>query len=160
MLLLLMILGVILLLLPFLIVFIKNKGRDYFKDTYEDYLIFPILGLVVFGVSLTAFVINLGNYESIKYNEERIEMLEQHNQEIETRIRVIVENYLEYEGNIYDFENEDITTLFVLIPQLSSNVVVQREMELYISNSDEIKSLKLRTINRKVLAWWLWFGNE
>lgn len=82
MLLLLMILGVILLLLPFLIVFIKNKGRDYFKDTYEDYLIFAILGGVVFAISLTAFVINLGDYESIKYNEERIEMLEQHNQEI------------------------------------------------------------------------------
>ena len=129
---------------------------QYHSDIYN----IGVCSFMASGIIAIFLIITLVIYIGYTYNEERIEMLEQHNQEIETRIRVVVENYLEHEGNIYDFENEDITMLFVLVPQLSSNVVVQREMELYISNSEEIKSLKLGTIDRKVLAWWLWFGNS
>lgn len=137
--------------------------RVYKQDDSEGALIAS--GLVIaFSVVVLIFtsitwIGMFASYNNIAYNKQRIAMLEEHNQIIEAKIRLVVKDYLEHEEEVYDFDNTSLTVLLIKLPELKSNALVKQELDLYVANSDEIKTLKLQSIDRGIIAWWLWFGH-
>lgn len=96
--------------------------------------------------------------------DEKIAMYEAENAKIENSISVAVESYMRYEKETYselsikDMNTENIMTLVSLFPTLSSDKLVQSQIETMVTNNQSIKSLKEQKINTKVARWWLYFG--
>lgn len=93
--------------------------------------------------------------------EEKIAMYQEENAVIEQQMSDLVVTYMEYEGNTFKAcSNESAITLVSLYPELKSDSLVERQMEVYVENNKKIKKLKESLINRGVVKWWLYLGND
>lgn len=93
-------------------------------------------------------------------SKSKISMYQEENTKIETQIGDLVKNYMDYESDTYkEFKNESSITLVNLYPELKSDELVQKQMNIYLSNNDKIKELKEKEIDTKIGKWLLYFGN-
>lgn len=92
-------------------------------------------------------------------------MYEEENNNIQNSVSQIVESYKNYEQNTYseslkniDTNNTDIIVLTQLYPELKSNEMVNKQIDIYQENNNKIKGLKEEKINNEIAKWWLYFG--
>lgn len=91
--------------------------------------------------------------------DDKIAMYQEENANIEEQIAAVVSQYQEYESNIFEsVAPESAVTLVSLYPDLKSDTLVQKQIEVYLSNNETIKELKEEKIGGSVLRWWLYFG--
>lgn len=147
-----------LLLFIFIILFILGVIID--NQTYDsigEYLIVisAIVCIIIF-VSITFIIIDYP-----RNIDEKLNMYEEENQNIELKVKETVKVYMDYEQETYKnlVETADLTTLLVKYPELNSNELVKYEIEIYKSNNDKIKELKEKQIDRSSYNWYLYFGN-
>ena len=91
--------------------------------------------------------------------DEKIAMYTEENEKIELQISEAIKEYQKYESGV--FENvtpESAITLVTVYPELKSDVLVQKQIEVYLSNNEKIKDLKTTEIEERVYRWWLYFG--
>lgn len=89
----------------------------------------------------------------------KIEMYEKENQKIEEQVDVLVKQYMEYEGKtLKEFKSENSITLVSLYPELKSDTLISKQIEVYIANNNKIKELKEKEIEMKIGKWLLYFG--
>lgn len=114
-------------------------------------------GLILFELVATLVLcIGVGNLRII---DEKIEMYTEENTKIESQIDDLIRNYMEYEGNTFkEFKTESAVTLINLYPELKSDVLIQKQLDIYVANNEKIKELKNDKITGKVKKWWLYFG--
>lgn len=90
---------------------------------------------------------------------DKIEMYENENANIEKEITTIVNSYKDYEkeiiSNVFDIE-----VMLINIPELKSSELVQTQMNIYVENNNKIKQLKEDKLNYSVSKWWLYFGGK
>lgn len=99
------------------------------------------------------------NIVNIKVIDEEILMYEEENTKIESQINVTVEKYLEYESNTFiELKDSDGINLISLYPELKSDVLISKQIDVYINNNNQIKNLKNNKIKNRVYKWWLYFG--
>ncbi|AXF52104.1 MAG: LemA family protein [Podoviridae sp. ctcf755] len=131
----------------------------YFKDNDEKFIGgIVIFGFILFGIiGATAFCIDIVIHEKIY--QQQIEILEEENTTINKEIKLIVKEYMNWESDVYDqFKNESAITLIQLYPELKSNELVQTQIDIFLSNREEIKCLKKNILESKAAKWWLYFG--
>ena len=88
-----------------------------------------------------------------------ISMYEEENNQIESQIGELVNKYMEYEGSTFkDLKNEDSVALVSLYPELKSDALVEKQIEVYIENNKKIKNLKKKQIELLTYKWRLYFG--
>lgn len=89
----------------------------------------------------------------------KIEMYKEENQKIEEQVDVLVKQYMEYEGKtLTEFKSESSITLVSLYPELKSDTLISKQIEVYIANNNKIKELKEYEIEMKLGKWLLYFG--
>lgn len=89
----------------------------------------------------------------------KIKMYEEENQKIEKQVDVLVKQYMEYEGKtLTEFKSESSITLVSLYPELKSDTLISKQIEVYIANNNKIKELKECEIEMKIGKWLLYFG--
>ena len=117
--------------------------------------IFKALGLTIlviviaFGLVLCCFYTTSGSIV-----DEKIAMYEEENIKIENQIDIIVKEYQKYEVEVYD-----TMTAAMLFPELTSNTLVQKQIEIYVNNNQQIKALKEEKLKHELYGWWLFFKN-
>ena len=122
-----------------------------------------IIGVALFGICsficIIAMLIVGGNLVSGNVIQDKIEMYKSENAEIDSQICEIVEGYKTYEKETFKkISNKSANVLVELYPDLKTNELVQKQMEIYMSNKNKIVSLREDLINQKPLRWWLYFG--
>ena len=141
----------IILLLVICIVLRILVGK-YGNSDAEFFCEFAIVGCVLTGVFLAvAFPYNI---------EPKIALYSEENAKIDEKIKDTVRTYMDYEKETYTnlVQDADLTTLLIAYPQLNSNELVKTEIDTYIENNKQIKSLKEQQIDKNIKAWWLYFG--
>ena len=127
-------------IIPILIVFIIILALEFYVDEYEAASIsaFFIIICIVTIVFLTTQIVGTRTIEA------KIEMYQEENTNIETKVKETVRDYMNYEENTYKelIENADLTTLIIKYPELNSNELIKEEINLYIENNNNIKDLK------------------
>lgn len=94
-----------------------------------------------------------------KVIDKKIEMFQEENTVIETNITTSVEKYLEHEYGIYDsLQGENIEVLLVAYPQIKSDTLVEKQLDVFISNNNKIRELKEQKLNIEVWRFWVYFG--
>ncbi len=97
--------------------------------------------------------------------DKKIEMYEQENNNIQSSISEIVENYKDYEIKTQEKslenmkpQNLDVMLVTQIYPDLKSNELVVKQIEVYSANNDKIKQLKEEKLDNQIAKWWLYFG--
>lgn len=124
----------------------------------DDELIFiPVIG---FFVKLGVIVILCIQLIGIKVIDEKIELYQNQNNEIESKIEIVVKQYMEHEHKTLEALNNDNSyiTLVTLYPELKSDKLIEEEINVYLENNEKILELKNQKINEKIYKWWLYFG--
>ena len=107
-----------------------------------------ILGLILICKVGTGYII-----------DDKIEMYEEENEAIEQSIDIVVKSHMNYEASTYgELKDKDAINLVSIIPELKSDELVQKQIEVYVDNNDKIKELKEKKIELSESKWFLYFG--
>ncbi len=139
--------------------FRKSDREKDNKDVFEWYFSLAIVnGIISFILLIWVFIlINKIGTEGVIIN--KIAMYEEENVEIEESIDVIVKNYMDFEASTYgELKDKDGINLVSLFPEVKSDKLVQKQIEIYIANNDKIKQLKEKKIDLSKSKWKLYFG--
>ena len=91
--------------------------------------------------------------------DSKIAMYEEENESIEKSVDITVRSYMDYEASTYqEIKDEDGINLVALFPELKSDTLVQKQIEVYVANNDKIKELKEEKIDLSKAKWKLYFG--
>lgn len=127
------------------------------------------LQVSMIGGSLVTFIINLGvliyllvKIIGLRVIDEKIELYQTQNEEIENKVEVVVKQYMEHENKTFTGlkTDESYITLVTLYPELKSDKLIEQEINLYEENNKKILELKEQKINEKIYKWWLYFGGN
>lgn len=117
-----------------------------------------LLGTVASCIAMVVLIIQVSNLTVIN---EKIAMYQEENHKIETQITETVQQYQEYESGIFtEVAPESSVTLVALYPELKADTLVQKQIEVYVTNNEKIKELKESNITGNVERWWLYFGGK
>ena len=119
-------------------------------DTVEDDTIGGLIflnGLVIF-ILLIFVLICTYNYCAITtLVDPQIKLYTEQNKDIENKVGLVVDKYLEHEKNTYaELKPKTKITLASTYPELQSNKLVQQQIQLYNENNKKITNCKLQKI--------------
>lgn len=131
--------------------------------------VFPGLTIILGGIFelivVIAMIFNGYNISKLQVSDRKIAMYQEENNNIQTQITDIVDNYMKYESDTYDkslknidLKNSDVVVLTQLYPNLKSDEMVKTQIEIYQKNNETIKKLKEEKLECEVSKWWLYFG--
>jgi len=122
----------------------------------EELFFVPLLCL---GIKIIVMATFIGYIVNGRVIDQKIELLENKNKEIESKVEVSVKSYMEYEGKTFkDLKVDSYIQLVNLYPDLKSDELIKKEIELYQKNIEEVNNLKMEKINISNYKWWVYFG--
>ena len=126
------------------------------NDTGE---VFSGFGSLISVVALIGIIINIGILINGRTFEDKIAMYEQENAAIEQSVDVLVKDYYKHESDTYSSLKPENAVLFAsAYPELQSNELATKQLEIYVDNNNKIKELKEDQINLSRNRFWLYFG--
>ena len=126
------------------------------NDTGE---VFSGFGSLISVVALIGIIINIGILINGRTFDDKIAMYEQENAAIEQSVDVLVKDYYKHESDTYSSLKPENAVLFAsAYPELQSNELVTKQLEIYVDNNNKIKELKEDQINLSRNRFWLYFG--
>lgn len=134
------------------------RGSKFFQWIYNYYWMLNFIGGILISVAFIAIIFVAPNYSNIMVIDDKIALYEEENANIEQNIGELVENYKDYESSTFEnFKLDNLSMLFSMYPELKSNELATKQIDLYISNNTEIKKLKETKLDYEVYKWWLFF---
>ena len=136
-------------------VVVDNKSR-YGNDNAELVFIASVFCLIIFLIPLIALLMSVSNGSTI---DSKIELYQSQNTEIESKVQATVASYLAHEKQTYkDLKPDNAIAVVSAYPELHSNELVKKQIEVYEDNNKKILGLKEEKLNQSVYKWWLYFG--
>ena len=115
-----------------------------------------IVGSIISFIALIALLVTVSELTAI---QPKIEMYQTENTNIENQITECVKEYQKYETEIFtEVAPDSAITLVSLYPELKSDELVKKQIEVYLANNQKIKELKEQDIMGDVYRWWTYFG--
>lgn len=131
---------------------------------YDECSLGAIIVLITGITSIIIIIVNVCfNIDAIlkaKIIDEQISLYQKENDVIEEQIDIVVKNFKDYEQDTFDSKSKPGNSIIAaqLYPELKSNQLIQKQIELYISNHNKIVELENEKIKGKIYRWWLYFG--
>lgn len=120
---------------------------------------FGILGGLIGFIALIGIFVNIGFLVYGRTLDDKIAMYEQENAAIEQSVDVLVKDYYKHESDTYSSLKPENAVLFAsAYPELQSNELATKQLEIYVDNNNKIKELKEDQINLSRNKFWLYFG--
>ena len=131
-------------------------GDNYHEIASGAALACGIVGAII---SFIAFIVIAISASELRVIDTKIEMYQYENAKIENQITECIEQYQQYETDIFtEVAPESAIALVALYPELKSDTLVSKQIDIYIENNQAIKQLKEQKISGDVWNWWLYFG--
>lgn len=116
-------------------------------------------GIIGFIIKIISLICCISSLVGARVIDQRIELYQNKNKEIEEKMEIVVKNYMEYEGNTYkELKTDSYIQLINLYPDLKADQLVQQQINLYIENNNKIIQLKEEKMNKTIYKWWVYFG--
>ncbi|MBQ7240302.1 MAG: hypothetical protein IJH63_01605 [Methanobrevibacter sp.] len=116
-------------------------------------------GIIGFIIKIIGLICCISSLVGARVIDQRIELYQNKNKEIEEKMEIVVKNYMEYEGNTYkELKTDSYIQLINLYPDLKADQLVKQQINLYIENNNKIIQLKEEKMNKTIYRWWVYFG--
>lgn len=146
---------ILILAIAIISVVVDNKSR-YGNDKAELVFMASVFCLIIFLIPLIALLMSVSNGSTI---DSKIELYQSQNTEIESKVQATVASYLAHEKQTYkDLKPDNAIAVVSAYPELHSNELVKKQIEVYEDNNKKILGLKEEKLNQSVYKWWLYFG--
>ena len=120
---------------------------------------FGILGGLIGFIALIGIFVNIGFLVYGRTLDDKIAMYEQENAAIEQSVDVLVKDYYKHESDTYSSLKPENAVLFAsAYPELQSNELATKPLEIHVDNNNKIQGLKVDQINLSRNRFWLYFG--
>lgn len=136
------------------------------KDGYDSeeagYALMTVSG-ILFAICLGFMISAITKTVKLNTIDERIAIYQEENTRIEEQIKTTVELYQEHEENMFgkidlgEISSENLLLLTSIYPELKSDTLIQAQIQVYVDNTNEIKTIKTQKLNYEVWRWWLCF---
>lgn len=143
----------------------EKWGESWSEELTTFSALGTILGCICEFIIVISIVFNCWGISRLKISDKKIAMYEQENNNIQNQISEIIENYKKYEQSTYseslksiDVHDIDIIVLTQLYPNLKSNEMISKQIDIYQENNNKIKTIKEEKLDNEVAKWWLYFG--
>lgn len=134
-------------------IFFYSKQEDLDRD------MFILVAVPILVVPLLIQVLLIASLISGLNLDSRIELYQSQNAEIESKVQATVASYLTHEKQTYkDLKPDNAIAVVSAYPELHSNELVKKQIEVYEDNNKKILGLKEEKLNQSVYKWWLYFG--
>ncbi|MCR1959854.1 hypothetical protein CWE04_11470 [Thomasclavelia cocleata] len=127
----------------------KYEGL-YFTGAILNVALAIILGFLI--LDIIVYYIDVFNVD------KKIDIYIEENKKIESDVSIAVGNYQIYENSTFKEIIDNPTVLAVVCPELKSNELVLKQVDLYIENSQKIKDLKLMKVTKDIYKFLLYLG--
>lgn len=123
----------------------------------DDISFIPIIAGVI---KIAILCILCGELTECRVIDKKIELYLNQNKEIENKVELVVKEYMKHETDTFKElkNNSSYITLVTLYPELKSDKLIEKEINLYEENNKKIISLKEQKINESIYKWWLYYG--
>ena len=146
---------ILILAIAIISVVVDNKSR-YGNDKAELVFMASVFYLIIFLIPLIALLMSVSNGSTI---DSKIELYQSQNTEIESKVQATVASYLAHEKQTYkDLKPDNAIAVVSAYPELHSNELVKKQIDVYEDNNKKILGLKEEKLNQSVYRWWLYFG--
>lgn len=113
---------------------------------------------IIFGIWTLWNIITVASGFGI---QEKIEIYEEQNAQIEQSIDAAVKAYCEHEQITYvQMSDGAVALVAAAYPELASSELVKTQMEVWTSNSHELKKMKSKLVDFNKARYFLYFGGE
>lgn len=120
--------------------------------------IIGVAGCAIFGIWTIWNIITVASGFGI---QEKIQIYEDQNTQIEQSIDAAVKAYCEHEQITYvQMADGAVALVAAAYPELASSELVKTQMEVWTSNSSELKDLKSKLVDFNKARYFLYFGGE
>lgn len=120
--------------------------------------IIGVAGCAIFGIWTIWNIITVASGFGI---QEKIQIYEDQNAQIEQSIDAAVKAYCEHEQITYvQMSDGAVALVAAAYPELASSELVKTQMEVWTSNSSELKDLKSDLVDFHRAQYFLYFGGE
>lgn len=120
--------------------------------------IIGVAGCAIFGIWTIWNIITVASGFGI---QEKIQIYEDQNTQIEQSIDAAVKAYCEHEQITYvQMSDGAVALVAAAYPELASSELVKTQMEVWTSNSSELKDLKSDLVDFRRAQYFLYFGGE
>ena len=128
---------------------------DYGNDIWKFLaMIFSFTSVILFIIFICC-IFELSEKHS---TSQKIEMYQEENIKIESQISELVSQYMEYEKETFKgTKTESSITLVSLYPELKSDKLVDKQLNIYYKNSNKIKALKSKKLEYSTYKYLLCF---
>ena len=116
-----------------------------------------LIGIISIFIILVAVISCTIEISKSTVVDNKIAMYQEENKKIEKEITRVVNSYKDYEKEVISNTGE-MATILVRFPELKSNKIVSKQIQVYVDNNNKIKELKEEKINNSIYKWWLYFG--
>lgn len=145
----------------FILLIIGSWVIDAWLDEFVDV---ALCGSLIFGLSaivtLCIGVWLIISVQSGNLLDQKIELAQTQNADIENKVKIVVDNFLSHEKDTYKaLKPDEVILAATTYPELQSNAMIQEQIKVYEENNKKITSLKEQKIDLSVKKWWLYFGN-
>lgn len=145
-------------LLIVLTIIITTLITIYVVDDYDVEMPISVGGVLLI-VEIIALLIFTHKLISFRVIDDKIELYKKQNKNIEEKIELVVKEYKDFEKDTFiNLKADSYITLVNLYPELKSDEMVKRQIDLYEKNNKKITSLKEEKINKTIYRWWVYFG--
>ena len=121
--------------------------------------VFGILGGLIGFIALIGIFVNIGFLVYGRTLDDKIAMYEHEYAAIEQIVYILVKDYYKHESDTYSSLKPENAVLFAsAYPELQSNELAPKQLEIYVENNNKIKGLKVDQINLSRNRFWLYFG--
>ena len=119
-----------------------------------------ILFIIMCGVATFKFSwLGFSKLIDTRFIDQKIKIYEEENEKIEKDVDFIVAKYMEHENETFDMSEVGSTTVLVqMYPELKSNELVSKQIDIYNENNKKIKKLKLEKVENQKAKFYLYLG--
>ena len=144
----------------FILLFVIAVALIVLGVLLDDFAEFFVgIGSIVCIIALVGIFINIDYLIRGRTLDDKIAMYEQENAAIEQSVDVLVKDYYRHESDTYSSLTPENAVLFAsAYPELQSNELATKQLEIYVENNNKIKGLKEDQINLPRNRFWLYFG--
>ena len=138
---------------------LRNKWYYKIGHIYEDIIknIATTFSIIAGIVAILVLIVMCALWSPMI--NEKIVLYQDENAKIEEQIASVITDYQEYElGIIKECAPDQAVTMVSLYPELKSDTLVAKQIDIYLENNNKIKQLKEEQINQKVIGWWFNFN--
>ena len=138
----------------------KAKEERLKRDCYEKKRdVFYTMSGVAFAISILVFVVAIIMLGFGAYAKMSMPIYEEENAKIEEQVSEFVSKYTDYEKDAFkELKPETMQIMIMTYPELKTNELVKKQIDVYVSNNDKLKKLKEDCNQYKVGKWLLYFG--